>query len=34
MAVLLASGVLVEAHIEYPVLTVLDAPMLANGITQ
>src|SRR3954467_624375 len=34
MAILLASGVLVEAHIEHPVLTVLDAPMSANGVTQ
>ena len=34
MAVLLAGGVFVEGHIEYPVLTILDAPMLANGLTQ
>ncbi len=32
MTVLLSSGVLVEAHIEHPVLTVLEAPRLANGL--
>src|SRR5687768_3058025 len=34
IAVLLAGAVLVEAHIEHPVLTVLDPPMFANGMTQ
>jgi hypothetical protein len=34
MAVLLAGGVFVEGHIEYPVLTILDALMLANGLAQ
>ena len=33
-AVLLASGVLVEAHIKDPMLTVLHAPVLADGLTQ
>src|SRR4051794_40919981 len=34
VTVLLASGVLVEAHIEHPVLTILDAPMATDGVAQ